>query len=117
MRRVRDGDARRVGGLKKLQNFFAGGAKLIGCQLQLGAGEVEVIGAIDGDKMEVGMRHFQADDGEAATIAVECFFNGLCYRLCEEQQLRKIIVGNVKKFIDFQLWHDQGMSFTKRKYV
>ena len=64
--------------------------------------------------MHMSVRHFKADDANAASFAVECFFDGVRYRLGKYQHLRKITIGHIEYFIDLNFWYHQYMTGNQR---
>jgi hypothetical protein len=96
------------------EDLFLGGSQLIGCQLQLGPGKVQVIGMVDGYKVQMRMRHFQADNRKAAAIAVEGSFYSMSDRPCKQQQTGQVFIGQIKEPVYFDFGHYERMTFAKR---
>jgi hypothetical protein len=67
--------------------------------------------------MEVGVRHFQADDGKPAPVAVKGSFDGMGDRFGKQQHTGQVFVGNVKEPVYLQLWYYEGVALPKRKNI
>ena len=89
------------------------GSELIGRQFFLGPGEVQVIGMVDGDEVQVGMRHFQADYRKPAAIAVKGPFDRMSDRLGKQDQTRQVVIRHIEEPVDLQLGHHQRMTLAK----
>lgn len=63
------------------------------------------------------VRHFQANDGKAASVAVEGLFDGVCDGFGEDEHLTEIIVGDVEELVHLELRDDQRMSFAEREDI
>ena len=81
------------------------------------AGEVEVIAAVDGNKVKMGMWNFQSYDGKPTAIA----FKGLLDRpgdwLGKDQHFGQIFFRHIEEFIDLCFGDDQGVAFPERKNI
>jgi hypothetical protein len=99
------------------EKLFLRRFELFGSDLELVPGEVEVIRAVDGDQMQVGMRHFEAYHGDATAITGKGFLDGFGDGPREYQQLAQVGFWQVKEFVDLDPGHDEGMSFTKGKDI
>ena len=96
------------------EDLLLRGSKLIGCHLLFGPGKVQVIGMVDGDEMEMSVRHFQADDGKPAAIAVKGSFDGKGDRPGKQQQTGQVFVGDIKELVYLELGYYQRMPVPKR---
>ena len=79
--------------------------------------KVQVIGCIDGDQVQVGMGHFDADHAKPATVAGEGFFNGPGNWPGKNQHFGKVFITEIKKFIGLCFWDHQHMSFTQGENI
>lgn len=93
------------------EDLFLRGLELFGSKLELVPGEIQIVRAVDGYEVEMGMRDLEAYYGEATTITGK----SLLYRFGdgpgEHQDLAQISIGHVKEFIDLDLGYDKRMSF------
>jgi hypothetical protein len=99
------------------EDLLLRGLEFFGCHPQFRPGKVQVIGVVDRYKMEVGVRHFQADDGKPASVAVKGFFDGKGDRLGKQQQAGQVFVGDIKEPVYFHFGHYERMAFPKRMDV
>ena len=76
--------------------------------------EVQVALGGDGDKVDVRMRHFETNDGNADTFARKGFFDGLSHFLGEDHHLSQFLVTKLENVIHFLFRHHQGVAFGKR---
>lgn len=95
------------------EKLFLRRFELFGSDLEFGPGEVEIICAVDGDQMQVGMRHFETYHRDATAITGKGFLDGFGDGPREYEQLAKVGFGQVEEFVDLGLGYDEGMSFTK----
>ena len=73
--------------------------------------EVQVALLGDGDKMDMGMRYFQADDGHADALAGHSLLDSLGYFLGEDHHGADFVVVEVEDVVILVLGHDQSMAF------
>ena len=98
-------------------DFFLCSFQLLGAKLQLPAGKIKIIGAVDRYQMQMSMRHLQSDDGQPATIAGECSFNSMRNRFCKYQHLSQIVIRHIEEFIYLYLGDHQHMPFLEGKNI
>jgi hypothetical protein len=67
--------------------------------------------------MEVGVRHFQADDGKPAPVAVKGSFDGMGNRFGKQQQAGQVFIGNVEEPVYLQLGYHKRVAFPKGKNI
>ena len=70
-----------------------------------------------GMKMEVGVRHFQADDRKPAPVAVEGSFDSMGDRFGKQQQAGQVFIGNIKEPVYLQLWYYERVALPKREDI
>jgi len=99
------------------EDLFLCGSKLLWGRLELGPGKVQVIGPVNGYKVEMGMRNFKADHGKPTSVTIKGLFDGSGYRPGEQQYARQVIIRNIKKPVDLQFGYHQCMAMPERKDV
>jgi hypothetical protein len=67
--------------------------------------------------MEVGVRHFQADDRKPAPVAVKGSFDGMGDRFGKQQQAGQVFIGKVKESVYLQLGYYKRVALPKRKNI
>ena len=80
-------------------------------------GKVQVIGAVDGDKVQVGMRHFETNHGNAASVAGKGAFDGARDRPGEKQYFAEIFIGQIEKFVGLHFGHYKRMTCPQGKDI
>lgn len=86
------------------------GLHLIGGELELGVGEEHVLLALHGDEVDVGVGHFEAEDGLADLDAGDDGLDGTRHMGGEDVQAAELFVGEVEDVIDFTTGDDEGMT-------
>ena len=100
-----------------LEYPFLRGLQLWWSDLKLVPGKVQVIGAVDGDKVQVGVGYFEANHGNAASVTRKCVFDSARDRPGENQHVAQIVIGQVEEFVDLHFWHDKRMAFPQGKDI
>jgi hypothetical protein len=80
-------------------------------------GKVQIVGAVDGDKVQVSMRYFEANHGNPAPVAGKGAFDGFGDRPGEKQQISELVVGQVEEFVDLYFRHYKRMPFPQGKDI
>lgn len=88
--------------------------QLVGSHRQLGLGEVHVALALHRDDVDMGMGHFEADDGHAALDAWHCLLGGVGYAACETQQRLIFLFAEVKDVVDLMFGHTKHVARSHR---
>lgn len=94
-----------------VEDLFLRRLELVGPELELVPGEVQIVRAIDRHQVHMGMRHFEAHYGDATTITWKSLLYSFCNRLGEYQDPAEIIFGHIEEFIYFDLGYYKRMSF------
>ena len=100
-----------------LTNFFCYFLKLSFGQLQFLAAEVNVLFRLHGNKMNVGVGHFEAKHHLCHFSTGESPSNGQGHTLGKELELGKLLVGEVEDVIYFPTRDDEGMALYQRVNV
>ncbi len=100
-----------------MEDPFLCGLQFRGSDLLLVPGKVQVVGAVDGDKVEVGVRHFEADYGNAASVTGKGVFDGVGDRSGEKQQFSELSIGQIEELVDLHFWHYERMPFPQGKDI
>ena len=87
------------------------GFHFVGRELQLRVGEVHVGFPLDGDEVDVRVRHFQSDDGHADARAGHGLFDGLGYPLGEEHEAAQGVIVQVEDVVVFHFGHHERVPF------
>ena len=84
------------------------------CQLEVLLLEVEIAFAGDGNQVDMGMRHFETDDGHTDAFARDGFLDGSCNLLGKHHHLTEFLVIDIENVVGFVLGDDKGMAFRQR---
>ena len=84
--------------------------KLFWCEFEVLFSEIEVTLFIDRHQMDVGVRHFEADDGHGDAFAWDGFLDGSCHVFGKHHHLAKLLVIDVEDVVGFMFRHDEGMA-------
>jgi hypothetical protein len=90
---------------------------IIAVQLQFWPAEVNIINMIDRDKMDMGMRYFKSDYGNADTFAWNCFLNCFGNPFGKNLHSRKKVIINIKNIINLFFGYYKCMTGSKGIYV
>lgn len=104
-------------GRKMVADLFLCRLELFGSELELVPGKIQIVRAVDGHQVHMGVWNLEADNGYTATITRKGLFYGFCNRLGKHQDLTQIIFGHVEEFVDLDLGYDERMSFAQRKDI
>src|SRR6185437_7702596 len=102
---------------KMPEYLLLGRFKLLRPHLHFVPGKVKIIGAIYGDKVDMGVGNFDPHHGNAAAVTTESLFDGFGDGSCEHQYAVQIGIGKVKEIIDLRFRYYQGMPFAERKDI
>jgi hypothetical protein len=99
------------------QYFLLVGFQFFRGPLHLGTGKINIFHAVKRNKMQVSMRHFQADHTQPHPPAGERPFDGPGNRPGKQQYPLKMGFIHVQEFIHFNLGNHQGMTRDKGKGI
>ena len=76
--------------------------------------EIKVAFAGDGYEMDVGMRHFETDNGHADALARDGFLYGLGHMLGKHHHLTEFLIFDIEDVIGLVFGNDERMTFRQR---
>ena len=79
---------------------------VLGRQFHFTARKIQVIRIVDGNQVNMRMRHFQSNNADTATVTVKCFFDGFGNGLGKNKYFLQVIAWQVKQVINFNFWID-----------
>src|SRR5690606_1927348 len=83
-------------------------------ELQLGPTEFHVVDAVDGDQVDVRVRHFQADDRYTDACTGHHRLDLASHFLGKGQHARKELIGQVEEVVHLHLWDHQRVTLAQR---
>lgn len=76
--------------------------------------EVEVAFGGDGHQVDMGVRDFEADDGDGDAFARDGFLDGFGHFLGEDHHLSQFGIVDIEDIVRFVLRHHEGMALGQR---